>query len=164
MALREANALLNSQNLALPQYAPQPSSQQIQDGQYATPAGGGGWISNEAFEPYEVVDFIATPSVGFGPLSVSFSNLMPTPGNDTFLWEFGTGSLTSTLASPAPVVYKQTGSYTASLQATSSTGNMSSVSRIITVNLPSLFAWMTGPILLTGIAPISKSFTPPNQT
>jgi hypothetical protein len=48
-------------------------------------------------------------------------NTSQTP-TTTYLWNFGSGSLTSTAANPAPVSYLNAGSYTASLQATGSYG------------------------------------------
>lgn len=39
---QQNSALKNNQNLALPQYTPPPSSQQVQDGQYAAPTGAAG--------------------------------------------------------------------------------------------------------------------------
>jgi len=150
LALREAAAKqnqtsLNNQNITLPQYTPQPASQQVQDGQFASPSGGGAgyeaMMANiSSSEAAEIASFTYTPSSGVGPLIVFFTNTTPTPENDTFFWQFGSGSLTSTLASPGSRNYTQTGSYTVSLQSTSSTGDKSSVSHGITVIAPTLNA------------------------
>ena len=165
LALREANAKanqtnLNNQNVALPQYTPQPASQQIQDGQYAAPAGGGGWVLPSELESQEVARFSAVPSTGVGPLTVTFTNLTVSPQNDTFLWNLGSGSYTSSAAiTPPALTYTQTGSYTVTLQETSSTGNKSVTTQTITVTDPTLNAWINSPLLATGIAPLSRSFT-----
>lgn len=136
LALREAAAKqnqtnLNNQNIALPQYTPQPASQQVQDGQFASPAGGavGYEAVTEGNEGSEVANFSFTPSSGIVPLQVFFTNLTPTPENDTFFWNFGSGSTTSNVASPGSRTYTKTGSYTVTLQSTSSTGNATEVSK-----------------------------------
>lgn len=131
-----------NQNIALPQYSPQPPSQQVQDGQYASPAGGGGYVPLEE-EYIEVANFSLSPSSGTGPLLVSFTNLTPTPDNDTFLWNFGSGSLTSTSEYPSPVTYTATGSYVVILQSTSSTGNATTATNTVTVLPPSLISLFT---------------------
>ncbi len=167
LALREARiqqqTSQNNQNVALPQYEPQPASQQVQDGQFAAAAGGGGWvipqILEEQAEPTEQASFTALPAIGVGPLRVYFTNTSPTPANDTFFWDFGSGSLTSNIASPGSRLYTQTGSYTITLQETSSAGNMTTASRTITVSDPTLFAWYTPPTSRTGVGPYSASFS-----
>ena len=73
--------------------------------------------------------------------TVTFTNLSDSPENDTFLWDFGTGSLTSTTITPPVLIYIKTGSYTVTLQETSSTGNMTIASQAITVNAPTLLAF-----------------------
>ena len=95
--LREANAL---------------SSQQVQDGQYAVgPAGAGGVPLFSYFQnSTETVDFSISPTTADGPVTVTFTNLTPSPDGDTYLWDFGSGSLTSTLQNPPPLLYTQTGS------------------------------------------------------
>jgi hypothetical protein len=69
--------------------------------------------------------------------------LTPTPENDTFFWTFGSGSLTSNIASPGSRLYTATGSYTVTLRATSSVGAMSSVSYTVNVGVPTLVAGFT---------------------
>ncbi len=117
-------------------------AQQIQDGQYAVNAGAGGTPPFDFFvsqsEMREVASFFMTPLSGIGPLTVNFTNLSVSPSNDTYFWDFGSGSLTSTQINPAPVKYTQTGSYTIKLQGTSSTGNSSSVSSTVVVSAPTL--------------------------
>jgi hypothetical protein len=166
LALREATAKqqaqqtsMNNQNLALPQYFPQPAQQQVQDGQYAAPAGGGGWILPQELEKTEEASFTATPQSGYGPLTVTFVNLTPTPDNDTFYWDLGSGSLTSTLVTPAPLEYTQTGSYTVTLQSTSSTGNMTVTSKTVTVSAPTLTATLDGNTFNLTATGFTASFT-----
>lgn len=157
--LAEQQALKNNQNLALPQYEPQPSAQQVQDGQFAAPAGGGpGYEGYWASEATEQAAFSLSPASGVAPLTVTFVNQTPTPSNDTFLWDFGSGSLTSTDITPSALTYTQTGSYTVTLQATSAIGAMSIATQTITVSDPTIFAWYTPPQSRTGVAPYSASF------
>ena len=154
---------LTNQNIALPQYTPQPAQQQVQDGQYASPAGGAVgyeavWSSISKSEAGEVASFTYTPSSGVGPLRVFFTNTSTTPDNDTFFWIFGSGSLTSNIANPGSRLYTRTGSYTVTLQETSSTGNMTATSQVVTVTPPALNprASVTTNSL---VAPLSASFT-----
>lgn len=140
LILREQSAIKISQNLALPQQATPPSSQQVQDGQYAQNAGGGGWVLPQVEEESEFAAFSYTPTNGPAPLRVYFTNLTPTPENDTFFWTFGSGSLTSNIASPGSRLYTATGSYTVTLRATSSVGAMSFVSETVNVVVPTLIA------------------------
>jgi len=56
------------------------------------------------------------------------TNTSQTP-TTTYLWVFGSGSLTSTLVNPAPLLYTAPGPYTASLQATGSYNITSSITR-----------------------------------
>jgi len=149
---------VNNQNVALPQYFPQPAQQQVQDGQYAAPAGGGGWVPSAAEEVDEPGSFAAIPTSGVGPLTVTFVNYTPTPDNDKFYWSFGSGSLTSSLASPAPLVYVNTGSYTVLFQSTSSAGFTTVLTTTITVAAPTLAAGFTV-ALSTGSAPSIETFT-----
>lgn len=163
MALREASALKNNQNLALPQYAPQPSSQQIQDATFAPPAGGGaGYEATQAAlsksEGSEVASFTYSPSSAVGPVRVYFNNTSETPENDTFFWDFGTGSLTSNIIQPGSRLYTGTGSYTVTLQETSSNGAMSAVSHGITVLAPTPNPRFSVNIS-SSLAPFSSSFT-----
>jgi cellulose 1,4-beta-cellobiosidase len=64
------------------------------------------------------------------PVSVSFYNnsTYNGSGNLTYLWSFGSGSLTSSVVNPSPVVFNDTGIYTASLQVTESSYNIMSYS------------------------------------
>jgi PKD repeat protein len=154
---------LNNQNVALPQYAPQPASQQVQDGQFAAPAGGGGWVLPSELEAQEQANFSVSPASGVGPLTVTFTNLTISPDNDTFLWNFGSGSLTSTAITPPTLTYTQTGSYVIKLQETSSTGNMTVTTRTITVNVPTVtaaFTYTTG----ANVAPMPVTFSNASTT
>ena len=166
LALREAAAKqnqqatsVNNQNIALPQYFPQPAQQQVQDGQYAAPAGGGGWVSVLTEELQEAASFTTTPTSGIGPLAVTFANTTPTPDNDTFLWLFGSGSATSASINPStPFTYTALGSYTITLQETSSAGNTSTATQVITVSPPTLTsAFVASPT--SGHAPLTVAFT-----
>ena len=147
MLLKEQSALKQSQNLALLSQVPQPPSQQVQDGQFGANSGAGGVVPVDVLiyqeEQSETASFSTTPSSGVGPLTVTFLNLTFTPENDTFYWNLGSGSLTSTAINPPAVTYTQTGSYTVALQETSSTGASSSISKTITVNAPTLTAAFT---------------------
>ena len=157
--LSEKSAHQNNQNLSLPQYSPQESSQQtVQATAAGAGAGGGGWVSDEGYEAEEQADFTVSPSIGGGPLTVTFTNNTRTPGNDTFYWDFGSGSLTDTSETPADLTYTQTGSYTVRLDSTSSTGHMSTVSKTVTVIDPTLTAILTLS-KTSGIAPYSSSVT-----
>ncbi len=73
---------------------------------------------------------------GSAPLTVNFDNVTVSgnAGNTiTYLWTFGSGSLTSTTEEPTNVVYTATGSYTVRLSATGSFNITSS--QIKTINV-----------------------------
>ena len=159
LAEKSAHKTTN-QNLALPQYAPQVSSQQTAQATVAgLAAGGGGWVSDQGLESDETADFTLVPSSGFGHLTVAFVNLTRSPDNDTFLWDLGSGSLVTTDASPSSSVYTQTGSYTVRLNATSSAGHMTSVSKTLTVSVPVLNITSITQNATTAAAPYSASVT-----
>lgn len=150
--LMQEDAMKQALNLALKSQQPQPSSLQVQDAAVGAPAnaGAGGVppfsyfvkVAQDAAEPTELADFSFSPASGISPLLVSFTNLTPTPDNDTFLWDFGSGSATSTSINPS-ITYTTSGSYTITLYATSSTGNMTTASKSITVSIPTLIAGFT---------------------
>lgn len=74
---------------------------------------------------------------GSAPLTVHFDNTTSTNNSANsinYLWTFGSGSFTSSLASPQDFVYTATGSYTVRLTATGSFGIASSASALIRVN------------------------------
>jgi len=143
LSLREAAAQKNltNQNLALPQYTPQPASQQVQDGQFAAPSGGGPSVAYAitsttlAVPTYLIVTFTSS-SIGFGgvpgsnmePVTMSFSPLVAYDGGGTltYNWYFGNG--TSSLNADGLVVatayYTSIGPVTASLQVTESVVGM----------------------------------------
>ena len=159
LAEKAAHKTIN-QNLALPQYTPQASSQQtVQATVAGSAAGGGGWTTDEGYEAEEMADFTLVPSSGPGWLTVAFINNTRSPGNDTFLWNFGSGSATSTNASPTDVIYTQTGSYTVRLDATSSIGHMTTISKTVTVTLPVLTITSVNQSVTSAVAPYSTSFT-----
>ena len=101
--------------------------------------------------------FTLSPSSGVGPLTFTFVNQSQTPLNDTFFWDFGSGSLTSTAISPSSVTYTQTGSYTVTLQETSSTGNKTTATQAVTVNKPTVTPALVATIT-TGPAPLTTTF------
>lgn len=73
---------------------------------------------------------------GSAPLIVDFANLTTTnnaANSITYNWNFGTGSLTSSLVTPPDLTYTATGSYTVRLTATGSFGIASSASALILV-------------------------------
>lgn len=120
------------------------------------PAGGVGGGYN--WEDVEYCNFSYSPTTGVGPLLVTFVNLTDTPNNDTFLWSYGSGSLTSALVTAPPLTYTQTGSYTITLNETSSTGFKSTKSASINVIAPTLnaaFSFTTS----SATAPSTASFT-----
>lgn len=65
-------------------------------------------------------DFTATPTSGYTPLSVDFTDNSTVTGATTFLWTFGDG-YTSTAQDPTHT-YASVGSYTVSLKVTDITG------------------------------------------
>jgi PKD repeat protein len=68
---------------------------------------------------FAMANFKATPTVGFAPLSVTFTNLGT--GVTSYDWNFGDGN-TSTLATPT-YVYNSTGIRTVTLKATGPSGS-----------------------------------------
>lgn len=72
--------------------------------------------------------FTRTTSSNNAPATASFTNLTAYTGSGTltYLWDFGSGSITSTSANPSPLIYTRSGPYTASLQVTESTYNITS--------------------------------------
>jgi len=55
--------------------------------------------------PKPVTNFIASDTVGCGPLSVTFTNTTPLMNSFTYLWDFNNG-ITSTLANPGTIVFQ----------------------------------------------------------
>lgn len=78
--------------------------------------------------PTVTAAFTYVTQSGGAPNDITFTNASvnssQTP-TTTYLWLFGTGSLTSTAVNPAAVTYTAPGGYTASLQVTGSYGLMS---------------------------------------
>ena len=141
----------------------QVSSQQTQDSSTAA-AGAGGVPPLEFFqEQAENAAFSMTPTSGPGPLTVVFTNLTDTPLNDTFLWLFGSGSTTSALVNPPGFTYRNIGSYTATLQETSSTGAKYSTSKTVTVLAPTVTPNFSVNFV-TGIAPLNVTFSNSSTT
>jgi len=97
------------------------------------PAGSSSNLFISASKPTVVASFTLTTSSVSASLSTTTffnvsTNSSQTP-TTTYLWVFGSGSLTSTLANPAPLAYTVTGPYTASLQVTGSYNISSSMTR-----------------------------------
>jgi len=70
---------------------------------------------------------------GSAPFTVNFTNLTQTNNSQntiSYLWTFGSGSATSSLASPPNFTYTATGSYTVRLTATGSFGIAASASKL----------------------------------
>ena len=73
---------------------------------------------------------------GSAPLTVNFANTTLTNNASntiSYLWTFGSGSLTSSLETPPNIIYTATGSYTVRLTATGSFNIASSASRVAVV-------------------------------
>lgn len=99
---------------------------------FGVPAGTVSTSYISASKPTVTAGFtIVTSSVSASAI-VTFTNTTintsQTP-TTTYLWSFGTASLTSTSANPGPITYTSSGPYTASLQATGSYGIASVVTR-----------------------------------
>jgi PKD repeat protein len=159
--IAEQSAILQTQNLALLSQTPPPTSQQVQDAAVGSAVGpGAGGIPRFSYfkEPTEQANFSFSPASPQAGTVTTFTNLSPTPENDTFLWRFGSGSLTSTDINPT-VTYSKTGSYTVILQETSSTGHTSSVSNTVTVVIPTLSDTFTGTTFGLTDAGFTASFT-----
>lgn len=96
----------------------------------AAAASGRSFIS--ASKPIVTAGFTIVTSSNSAPSTVTFTNTTvnssQTP-TTTYLWTFGSASLTSTSASPGAISYTVAGPYTASLQATGSYGIASVVTR-----------------------------------
>ncbi len=161
LALREASALQNQQNLALLSQIAPPSSQQFQDGAtVAGNAGAGGTPVLSFFgESSEAASFSYTLNAVAGPVSTSFNNTTPSPENDTFLWQLTSsyGIVTST-AINFPTTVLNTGSYTMILQSTSSQNHGSLTSTNIVIPAPSLTVEFSLSNT-TASAPFTESFT-----
>lgn len=74
-----------------------------------------------------------TRLTGSAPLTVNFTNLTQTNNSQnsiSYLWTFGSGSATSSLATPPNFTYTATGSYTIRLTATGSFGIAASASKL----------------------------------
>ena len=107
-------------------------------------------------EPPPVADFSGTPTSGFSPLTVSFTDL--TTGNvGLWLWIFGDGS-TSNLQNPVHT-YNNPGTYTVTLTVLGAGGSDSETkTNYITVSNPAPVADFSA-TPTTGIAPLTVTFT-----
>ena len=73
--------------------------------------------------PSVTAAFTVTTSSNDAPSTASFVNTttyVTSSGTCTYLWQYGSGSLTSSAATPTPLIYTVAGPYTASLQVTES--------------------------------------------
>jgi PKD repeat protein len=132
----------------------------IQTQTNVSPAAGAGGVPPLSYfiEAAEIASF----TFGANPIVVgiaeSFVNTTNTPGDDIFLWNFGSGSLTSTSATPSNLAYTTTGSFTVSLQSTSSLGGMTKTTDTLVVTAPTLaasFDYTTG----SNAAPMPITFS-----
>jgi PKD repeat protein len=78
--------------------------------------------------PSLIASFTFSTSSTSHPSSASFVNTTTYNGSGTltYFWNLGSGSITSTLFNPAVQMYTAAGSYTASLQVTESSYNVTS--------------------------------------
>ena len=126
----------------------------------ATNAGGSNTASLPNYitvnPPAPVVSFTGTPTTGFGPLTVSFTD-QSTNSPTSWAWDFGDGN-TSTDQHPTHT-YTTHGTYNVTLTATNVTGSGSaSLPNYITVNqLVPVASFTATPT--TGTAPLTVSFT-----
>lgn len=136
----------------------QQAAQQVQNVANA-PAGAGGVPPYNYFQELEEYALFTISPTGtiVAPAQITFTNNTRTPLDDTFLWVFDTGSLTSTLVTPAPLVYKSVGEFNIMLQETSSAGMMTTASATITLTEPSITASYTV-TSASSIAPVTFSF------
>ncbi len=149
-----------AQNLAIISQHVPPPSQQVQDGTPGLASANGGAGGTRFFfevaEDTEQASFAISPTAGSAPITITFTNNSQTPGNDQFLWILGDGT-TSTAPTPPVKVY-DTGSFTITLQETSSTGNMTSATTTLSASLPVLTANFTY-TTSSNIGPVTASFT-----
>ena len=85
--------------------------------------------------PGPVVVFTALPASGTSPLSVAFTNSSTGTAPLTYLWNFGDGSPTSTVAVPPPHTFA-TGTWTVTLTVTDSLAQSNSGTRTVTASAP----------------------------
>jgi PKD repeat protein len=106
--------------------------------------------------PPPLVAFVATPTNGPAPLTVTFSNLT-TGATTNFAWDFGDGH-TSTSAQPVNI-YTNAGTYTVSLVANGPGGSSSltQTNFILVTNPPPTVAFTANPT--NGVAPLTVNFT-----
>jgi PKD repeat protein len=79
--------------------------------------------------PTIAASFIMASSSVSASSTLTFTNQSSYNGQGTlaYTWSFGTGSLTSSLSAPTPVLYNNSGAYTASLAITESSYNRTSL-------------------------------------
>lgn len=88
-----------------------------------------GSLAVTASAPTITAAFTVTTSSNSAPATASFSNSTTynSSGSLTYLWLYGSGSITSSLATPPAAIFNNAGPYTASLQVTESLYNVSTV-------------------------------------
>lgn len=99
---------------------------------FGTPVGSSSRVFISASKPTVTAGFTLVSSSNSAPSTITFTNTSvntsQTPST-TYLWTFGTSSLTSSATSPTSVTYTAAGPFTASLQATGSYGLASVITR-----------------------------------
>ena len=103
--------------------------------------------------PAPVANFIATPTSGINPLTVTFTDTS-TNSPTSWAWNFGDGE-TSSLKSPSHQ-YTTAGTYTVSLKATNSAGN-NTLTRTNYITVNSFANFIASPT--SGTNPLTVTFT-----
>jgi PKD repeat protein len=105
--------------------------------------------------PPPVANFVAAPTNGVAPLSVSFTNL--SANASSYLWTFGDGKI-STITNTSNT-YTNPGTYTVTLRATGlgGTNMLTRTNYILVTNPPPVASFAATPT--NGLAPLSVQFT-----
>lgn len=103
--------------------------------------------------PSPTPSFVATPSTGCAPQTVTFTN---TSGAGTFVWDFGDGSPTFTGATPPPHIYATNGTFIPTVTMTNSNGCVGVASGFINLTAP--FAAFSSD-KVDGCAPLTVQFS-----
>ena len=105
--------------------------------------------------PPPVANFVASPTNGIAPLSVSFTNL--SANADSYTWNFGDGN--SSTATNVSNIYTNPGTYTVVLTATGPGGTnaLTRTNYIVVLYSPPVADFVGQPT--NGVAPLSVSFT-----
>ena len=111
--------------------------------------------------PTVTATFTYVTSSRFGPATATFTNTSTNTSQTpttTYLWQFGSGSVTSSLVNPSTFAYNGTGSFTASLQATGSYGIASKYTQSFFITAPQITASFTV-VTSSKTAPSIATFT-----